>query len=83
MSNPNKYQLVMMCSAQISVFSPLANEPRSRYRKANKMFQIDIEGFDGESDSVTLEAANGEEAAEMAQSYVDYPIYNVNVYAFA
>lgn len=83
MSNPNKYQLVMMYSAQFSSFSPLANEPRSRYRKANRMFQIDIEGFDGEMDSFSVEAANGEEAAEMAQSYVDYPIYNVNVYAFA
>lgn len=84
MLNPSKYQQVMMYSAQFSAFTSLVSEPRSRYnRNAKKMYQVDIEGFDGEMESVEIEAANEEEAAEAAQSFVDFSIYNVNVYAFA
>lgn len=84
----------MMYSAQFSAFTSLVSEPRSRYNRnakssacrfasAKNMYQVDIEGFDGEMESVEIEADNEEEAAEAAQSCVDFSIYNVNVYAFA
>lgn len=71
----------MTYSFQSAALSPIAFDPKTRYmKKTLKLYQVEVEGFNGEITVLEIEAHNDEEAAEKAQSYVDFTIYNANVY---
>lgn len=73
----------MTHSVMTSKMSSLGNSvnPRySRYSKAEKLYQVEIEDFDGEIFYYEVEARNDEEAALKAEEMFNGDIYTMYVY---
>lgn len=71
----------MTYSTSFSAFKPSFDEPKSRYMKSSlKLYQLEVYGFDGEYETLEVEARSHSEAASQAESLVDFFIYHVNVY---
>ena len=74
----------MTYSYQTTAFSPIASTPRSQFCKNTlKEYMVEIWSFDNEVETVYIEARTADEAAEKAQDYVDFDIYNAIAYLAA
>ncbi len=58
------------------------NSHYSRYSKAEKLYQVEIEDFDGEVFYYEVEAKSDEEANEKATELHSGDIYMMNIYEY-
>lgn len=69
---------------QTATFAPIAGTEQKRTRRSNtrspKLYQVHMEGFDGEYSQHEIEAWSFAEAADKARDLADGPIYNMNIY---
>ena len=75
----------MTHSVMTSKMSSLGNSvnPRySRYSKAEKLYQVEIEDFDGEIFYYEVEAKSVDEANEKATELYSGDIYMMNIYEY-
>jgi hypothetical protein len=75
----------MTATFQTSFFAPIDNDftnsnNRRNNRNSLRLFQVDVENFDNETDSFEIEAHSASEAAELAEERFGGDIYNMNIY---
>lgn len=71
----------MTATFQSSIYSSSNDNSQYRIRRSGRrLYQVDIENFDHEIESIEVEAHNYAEATEEAQAMYCGDIYNMNIY---